>query len=119
LTSSSATQSWFSIGDPEAQGKAEDAIACVRMALQMIQEVDAMDIQIRVGMNSCSAYAGNFGTQQQMNYTTIGNAVNAAARLEHASEPGQVLTSQATYELVKDDFWCEERGPMKVKGIER
>lgn len=105
-------------GDPESKGEKEDAIACVRMALEMIQEAEDMNIQIRVGLNSGPAYVGNFGTQQQMNYTIIGNAVNLASRLEHGSEPGKILVSQATYELVKDDFWCEERGPIKVKGIE-
>ena len=105
-------------GDPETKGEKEDAISAIRMALEMMQEAEEMNIQIRVGLNSGPAYVGNFGTQQQMNYTIIGNAVNLASRLEHGSEPGKILVSQATYDLVKDDFWCEERGPIKVKGIE-
>ncbi len=106
-------------GDPQSKGVKEDAVACVRMAIEMMQEVATMDIQIRVGINSGPAFVGNFGTQQQMNYTIIGNAVNLASRLEHGSEPGRILISQATYELVKDDFWCDVRGPIKVKGIEK
>ena len=105
-------------GDPQTKGVKEDAVACVRMAIEMMQDVASMDIQIRVGINSGPAFVGNFGTQQQMNYSIIGNAVNLASRLEHASEPGKILVSQATYDLVKDDFWCEARGPIKVKGIE-
>ena len=105
-------------GDPESKGEKEDAISAVRMALEMMQEAEELDIQIRVGLNSGPAFVGNFGTQQQMNYTIIGNAVNLASRLEHSSDPGKILISQATYEFVKDDFWCEERGPIKVKGIE-
>ncbi len=105
-------------GDPQSKGVKEDAIACTRMAIEMIQDVADMDIQIRVGLNSGPAYVGNFGTQKQMNYTIIGNAVNLASRLEHSSEPGKILVSQTTYDLVKDDFWCEEHGPIKVKGIE-
>ncbi len=104
-------------GDPHSRGVKEDAVACLRMAIEMIQDIATMDIQIRVGINSGPAYVGNFGTQQQMNYTIIGNAVNLASRLEHSSEPGRILISQATYDLVKDDFWCEEHGPIKVKGI--
>ena len=105
-------------GDPQTRGLKEDAVACVGMAVEMMQEVATMDIQIRAGINSGPAHVGNFGTQQQMNYTIIGNAVNLASRLEHGSEPGRILISQATYELVKDDFWCDLRGPIKVKGIE-
>jgi class 3 adenylate cyclase len=105
-------------GDPQTKGLKEDAVACMRMAIEMMQEVASMDIQIRVGINSGPAFVGNFGTQQQMNYTIIGNAVNLASRLERSSEPGKILVSKATYELVKDDFWCQERGPIKVKGME-
>ncbi len=104
-------------GDPKSNGPKEDAVACTRMAIEMIQEAMAMDINIRVGMNSGPAFVGNFGTQKQMNYTIIGNAVNLASRLERSSEPGKILVSQATYDLVKDDFWCELRGAIRLKGM--
>jgi len=105
-------------GDPESNGEKEDAIACVRMALEMIQVAADIDVQLRVGIHSGAANVGNFGTEQQMNYTIIGDAVNIAARLESRSEPGQILISESTYEFIKDDFWCEERGKIKMKGIE-
>lgn len=105
-------------GDPQSHGVKEDAVACVRMAIEMMQSAASMDIQIRAGINSGPAHVGNFGTQQQMNYTIMGNAVNMASRLEQGSEPGRILISQATYELVKDNFWCDVRGPIKIKGIE-
>ena len=95
----------------------EDAVSCIRMAIEMNQVVEAMDIQVRIGVNSGSAYVGNFGTEWQMNYTVIGKAVNAASRLQIACEPGKILISQATHDLVKDDFWCDERGLIKFKGF--
>ena len=106
-------------GDPETKGEKEDAEACVRMALDMIQEANAMEIEIRVGINTSPAFVGNFGTKDQMNYTIIGSAVNLAARLENNSDPGKILISHPTYELVKEDFWCEERGPIRCKGFEK
>ena len=105
-------------GDPETKGDKLDAIGCVQMALEMIQEAQALGIQIRVGLNSGLAYVGNFGTSKQMNYTIIGNAVNLAARLEHSCEPGTVLISQSTYDLVNDVYWCEVLGGVKCKGFD-
>ena len=105
-------------GDPKTKGKKEDAVACTRMAIEMIQVVNELDVSIRIGVNSGKALVGNFGSLQQMNYTIIGNVVNLAARLENISNPGCILVSQSTHELIKDDFWCEENGPVKAKGIE-
>jgi len=105
-------------GDPESKGEKEDAIACVQMALEMIQEAKGLGIEIRVGLNSGLAYVGNFGTRKQMNYTIIGNAVNLAARLEHSCDPGTVLISQSTYDLVNDEYWCDVLGGVKCKGFD-
>src|SRR5271167_2169233 len=52
-----------------------------------------------------------------MDYTMIGGTVNLASRLEHEAPPGGVLISFETFALVKDEVWCEERGPVRVKGI--
>lgn len=105
-------------GDPQTKGVKEDAIACTRMAIEMLQAVTELDVAIRIGINSGNALVGNFGSMQQMNYTIIGNVVNLAARLEGMCSAGSILVSQPTYELIKDDFWCEENGPVHAKGIE-
>ncbi len=105
-------------GDPQSKGEKEDAIACLRMAIEMNQAADEWDVQIRTGINTGPCYVGNFGSARQMNYTVIGGVVNTAARLQGKSEPGKMLISAATYELVKDDFWCDEHGKVTVKGIE-
>jgi class 3 adenylate cyclase len=40
-----------------------------------------------------------------------------AARMETLSEPMQITISENTYELVKDEFECSERGEFEVKGF--
>lgn len=105
-------------GDPQSRGVQTDAVAAARMAIEMSQAAANLGIQVRIGLNSGPALVGNFGTEQHMNYTIIGQAVNIASRLETNSEPGRILISEATYELVKDEVWCESRGLVQVKGLE-
>jgi adenylate cyclase len=49
-------------------------------------------------------------------YDLWGYAVNIASRMESQGTPGQIQITRATYELIKDEFTCESRGTVSVKG---
>jgi len=49
-------------------------------------------------------------------YDIWGDTVNTAARMESHGVPGRIHISTATYELIKQDFTCERRGAIEVKG---
>ena len=115
-------------GDPETKGVAEDAKACVAMALEMqarIAELDAewreqgneRPFRARIGINTGFCTVGNFGSQDRMDYTIIGAAVNLASRLEAAALPGTILIAHETWALVKGTFETKQTPPFKVKGI--
>ena len=42
--------------------------------------------------------------------------MNTASRMESHGVGGQIQITRATYELVKNDFLCEPRGMVNVKG---
>jgi adenylate cyclase len=116
------------LGDPETRGVAEDAKACVAMALEMQQRIAELDSQwqadgferpfrVRMGINTGFCTVGNFGSQDRMDYTIIGGAVNLAARLESAADPGKILMARETWSLVKDVVIVKEIPPLTVKGI--
>jgi class 3 adenylate cyclase len=115
-------------GDPETRGLKEDALACVRMAIAMVkrmrelrsewQELGAeKPFRVRIGINTGYCTVGNFGSQDRMDYTIIGNAVNLTARLQSHSEIDGILLGHETYSLVKDEVAAEEQAPIKVKGF--
>ena len=106
-------------GDPETNGEKEDALRCVSMAIEMRERAKHLGMDIRIGINTGVCTVGNFGSEDRMDYTIIGGNVNLASRLESNSEPGKILISQSTYELVKDSIRCESRGNVRVKGIDR
>jgi class 3 adenylate cyclase len=115
-------------GDPESRGIREDALACVKMALAMQKRIGELAVlwrsagieaplRCRIGIHTGFCTVGNFGSEDRMDYTIIGGAVNLASRLEHEAVPGTILVSFETYALVKDEIHCEEQGEIRVKGI--
>ena len=115
-------------GDPESRGVKEDARACVKMALAMQKRIATLTEQwrdsgietpprCRIGIHTGYCTVGNFGSEDRMEYTIIGGAVNLASRLEREAPPGGVLISYETFAHVREEIHCEERGPIHVKGI--
>ena len=115
-------------GDPETRGVKEDALACVQMALAMQKRMSELaeiwrdvgietPLRCRIGIHTDYCTVGNFGSEDRMDYTIIGGAVNLASRLEHEAPPGAVLISYETFAQVKDTIDCEELGHVHVKGI--
>ncbi len=106
-------------GDPVSSGKQMDAFNCACMAMAMRQEAKRLGVDIRIGINTGECIVGNFGSESRMEYTVIGGAVNLASRLESNSMPGKILISGSTHVLIGNRVDCEERGPIRVKGIDR
>ena len=62
-------------------------------------------------------YNGNFGSDDRVDYTIIGNEVNLASRLQSHADLGGILLAHETYSLVKDVVLAEETGTITVKGF--
>ena len=73
--------------------------------------------QVSIGINSGDMVWGNIGssTLKRLDYTVIGDAVNVASRLQSAADNGQILITEACYELIKESFVCEKVGEIKLK----
>ena len=115
-------------GDPVTKGNKEDAVACVLMALEMLDKIEsirefwrdrgvARPLNVRMGVHTGVCTVGNFGSEDRLDYTVIGNGVNLASRLESNSEPNQILISEDTYLLVKEQVQCKQKETITVKGI--
>ncbi|BBO75719.1 guanylate cyclase [Desulfosarcina widdelii] len=115
-------------GAPDSKGLREDALACLRMALEMQEKMKSLrekwwnqgvqfPFQIRCGIHTGMANVGNYGSEGFMEYSAIGLNTNLASRLEQACQPGEIFISHASWALVKDDIPCEEVGTIEVKGF--
>jgi hypothetical protein len=76
-------------------------------------------LHIRIGINTGYCTVGNFGSENRMDYTTVGGQVNLASRLESNAGTDQILISHETFALVQDTIICESKGEITVKGIAR
>jgi len=76
----------------------------------------AAPLGCRMGIHTGYCTVGNFGSEDRMDYTAIGGAVNLASRLETAGEKGGILISYDTYAQVKDEVACEPLGPVNIRG---
>ena len=99
----------------------DHARALALMALDMLEAMRAegeaghLGLELRIGINSGPVVAGVIGRKRFL-YDLWGDAVNTASRMESYGTPGRIQITRATYELVADDFECERRGTIAVKG---
>ena len=95
--------------------RADHALALAAMALDMLNFAAPGPLSFRVGINSGPAVAGIIGSRK-FQYDVWGDTVNTASRMESHGEPGRIQISEATNELVRDDFRTSVRGRVDVKG---
>jgi adenylate cyclase len=115
-------------GDPVSNGVERDAQSCVAMAQAMQERLAELrqtwrdkglddTFQLRIGITTGFCTVGNFGSEDRLDYTAIGNAVNLAARLQSLAEPGGILLDNETYHLVKDAIDQAEEVHLPLKGF--
>jgi len=115
-------------GNPQA-----DAYNCVKAAIMMRAALIKLNanrnndnfgnpaISIGCGINSGLVTAGQIGSDLRMEYTVIGDPVNLASRVEALNKPlgTDILITEDTWEMLKNDLVVQEMPPVTVKGKEK
>ena len=103
--------------DPErAIFAALDMLDATAEFAAQLKATHGIDFRIRAGINSGPVMVGNVGSDLRYEYTALGDAVNVAARMQTAAEPGTVLVTEMTRRLTGDTFDLEDLGEIEVKG---
>jgi adenylate cyclase len=106
--------------------QADHAVRACKCALRQMERLrelnaqwpEAIRINIGIGLNSGIMTVGNMGSPSRMNYTLMGDNVNLGARLEGTNKEygSNIIISEFTYGLVKDQFLVRELDNIRVKG---
>jgi class 3 adenylate cyclase len=105
--------------------KEDHAIRALRAAAELRGALDSLNdelerewgarLETRTGVNSGDVVAGDPAGGQAL---VTGDAVNVAARLEQAAEPGEILIGDATRMLAPDAIEVEPVQPLRLRGKE-
>jgi predicted ATPase/class 3 adenylate cyclase len=104
--------------DPERACRAalEIIAGAKEYAQRLERERGIYGFNVRVGINTGLVVVGEVGSDLRVAYTAVGDAINLAARMEQAAEPGTVLITENTHKLIAPLFETQVLGPTQVKG---
>ena len=107
----------LSTGD-DADKAMQTALDMMRTLVEMNQkwaEQGRRQVNIGIGINFGEVFAGNIGSDQRLEYTVIGDAVNVASRLCGKAGPGEILISEPFYKALKKKPKVEASEPLALK----
>src|SRR5437016_4906184 len=88
----------------------DDALRACRAAVEMREALPELGVEGRIGVMTGEVVTG---TEERL---ATGDAVNVAARLEQAAQPGEVLIGEPTLALVGGAVEVEPVDPLELKG---
>jgi len=105
----------------------DDPIRAVKSAVAMqakAREIDAcmhahngFRLKLGIGISTGKVFSGVLGSMRKREYTSIGMAVNVAARLQAAATAGEVLITADTLSHLPHSIGADLLPPLQVKGL--
>jgi class 3 adenylate cyclase len=86
----------------------------------MEEQLSPLPLFTRMGINTGPMVVGNMGSENKLNYTIMGNAVNLAARLEGVNKlyrTGGILISEYTKNVLGEEFLCRTLDRVRMVGL--
>jgi adenylate cyclase len=119
--------------DDQIRRDAVNAVKCALAIEQALMRLNALHrekalpaLRMRIGICTGSVVAGSLGSAHRLKYTTVGDTVNIASRLESfdkalvlpnsATSPCRILISEATVQWLRDEFETLRIGEIRLKG---
>jgi len=113
--------------------RADDPLRAVRAAAAMqktagdidsrLKRTDGLRLKIGIGISTGTVFSGLLGSIRKKEFTSVGMAVNIAARLQALAGPGEILISERTGHKLhgcpgRSEVAIEALRPVRVKGVD-
>jgi len=105
----------------------DDARRAAISGLEMIDAIKALNrsftlpenytLAVRIGINTGLVVTSELGSGVKKEHLALGKTPNVAARLQSLADADQILISEDSYQLIKDDFNFKPLGELQIKGI--
>ena len=104
----------------------DHAARCVAAALEMRAALARMNaarggtpVSVRIALNTGRALTGDMGSPRRKEFTTLGDVVNTASRLQHSvAKPDQIVLTDATRQRLGSRFRLNPLGSFPIRGRE-
>lgn len=112
----------------EDKEHAYHALACAVMIRKLVMKLNErrvssglLPVHFRIGVNSGNMVAGNLGSQERMDYTVIGDAVNLASRLSDLAGSDQIVIIDELYNIpnIKQRVVARPYQTIQVRGKQK
>lgn len=108
------------ISQPDHALRAVRVAQAIRTAISADRATSSSEtLEFSIGINTGYVVAGFLGTQDMMNYTVLGDAVNQAKRLQEMAKPGQILISETTFSHLDGATKVDAFGQFQLRGREQ
>jgi len=108
---------------PDLSGAAQRAVDAARVMQRAFRNlwVDApaealRELGLGIGISTGRVVVGNVGSEDAMDYTVVGDAVNVASRLQSLAEGGDILVSHSAHQLLDNEDDAEVMRLTKLRG---
>lgn len=106
---------------PEAENRAVLAGMDMLQRIESIRMVENEKVDMGIGINSGMTMAGYVGTDERVEFTVLGDAVNVANRLQGLARPNRIIIGPKTHELVAEKaesngYRLQSIGQVEVRG---
>ena len=101
---------------PDPEERAVHAALEMLRRLEALSEVEGEKIEVGVGVNTGPAIAGYLGSEDRVEYTVLGDAVNVAQRLQEQARPNRVFIGAATRVALNGNFNFRAVGNVELRG---
>jgi len=120
---------FVAFGDPTSSGESGDALACVSAALEMQARMSALreeraargrghPFHLRMGIASGYCLVGDFGSDEHMSYSILGQQVDLARLVQSQAGPNEILITKPVWTLVHDRFKCVPAPPIHSETLD-